>query len=125
MIKMNPAIKAQWVAALRSGEYAQATGHLRRDAGFCCLGVLTDIAVKAGVGKWVEGRDGGFEYPDGENGVRYTLLPNGVACWAGLPTDDVGCGPTVDIAGFVTQLADHNDSGRTFAQIADAIEAQL
>lgn len=52
---MNPAIKAQWVAALRSGEYVQGTGKLRKRTGynetdqFCCLGVLCDLAVKAGV----------------------------------------------------------------------------
>lgn len=53
---MNEAWKDKWVAALRSGKYTQTTGKLCREqaypgnkereaipAGFCCLGVLTDI----------------------------------------------------------------------------------
>ena len=47
---MKPEIQAEWVAALRSGEYKQGTGVLRSEANeFCCLGVLCDLAVKAGV----------------------------------------------------------------------------
>ena len=50
---MNKEVKQQWVAALRSGEYKQGKNALRRqyegeDAEFCCLGVLCDLAVKAG-----------------------------------------------------------------------------
>ena len=48
---MNPEVKKRWLAALRSGEYAQTTGKLHRldpdvfepndiPAGYCCLGVL-------------------------------------------------------------------------------------
>lgn len=41
---MNPEDKARWVAALRSGEYKQATGQLRtRDNKHCCLGVCLDV----------------------------------------------------------------------------------
>ena len=46
MEKMDPALKAQWVAALRSGQYTQGTGFLKRTAGsttYCCLGVLCEI----------------------------------------------------------------------------------
>lgn len=43
---------AQWIAALRSGEYPQAYGALRTIDGFCCLGVATDVAVKKGEGHW-------------------------------------------------------------------------
>ena len=32
-----------WIAALRSGNYPQATGCLRSDNGYCCLGVLADL----------------------------------------------------------------------------------
>ena len=46
---MHQEVKQQWVTALRSGEYAQGNGHLRKDDEYCCLGVLCDIAVKAAV----------------------------------------------------------------------------
>ena len=54
MLQMNPEIRALWAAALRSGEYVQTQGALsvRQEDGsyhHCCLGVLCDLAAKAGV----------------------------------------------------------------------------
>jgi hypothetical protein len=48
----------EWIAALRSGKYAQGTGGLRRlnrDGGdvYCCLGVLGDVVAKAAGCSWV------------------------------------------------------------------------
>lgn len=40
---MNPEIKAQWIAALRSGSYDQCIGRLTDGTGYCCLGVLREI----------------------------------------------------------------------------------
>ena len=38
---MNPTLKTQWTAALRSGEYMQGRGHFKtREGHYCCLGVL-------------------------------------------------------------------------------------
>lgn len=45
---MNPGIKAQWTAALRSGEFSQGRGYLNADNKFCCLGVLSELAYRAG-----------------------------------------------------------------------------
>lgn len=36
--------RRKWVEALRSGKYAQTRDNLRDDRGFCCLGVLADVA---------------------------------------------------------------------------------
>lgn len=36
--------RKKWVAALRSGEYAQCRGFLESDGSFCCLGVLSKLA---------------------------------------------------------------------------------
>ncbi len=36
--------KAEWIAALRSGKYKQARGKLKKDGGYCCLGVYCEIA---------------------------------------------------------------------------------
>ena len=38
--------RALWVKALRSGEYKQTTGQLRKDDGHCCLGVACDLYGK-------------------------------------------------------------------------------
>lgn len=42
---MDAAIKQKWVTALRSGDYLQARGALRKGKdGYCCLGVLCRVA---------------------------------------------------------------------------------
>ena len=51
---MKQEIKQQWITALRSGNYPQGRGYLRRidddgKEGYCCLGVLCELAVNAGV----------------------------------------------------------------------------
>lgn len=125
--RMNPEIKAKWVAALRSGEYRQGQANLRNRANeFCCLGVLCDLAAKEGLGAWdADRRDDAFVWPslDADLGYDVTLLPRGIAAWAGI---DAGLlGPNVEIRGTDDALACHNDDGRTFSEIAAAIEEQL
>lgn len=51
---MKKDIKDKWIAALRSGEYDQTKGVLRREddegrASYCCLGVLCELARLDGV----------------------------------------------------------------------------
>lgn len=59
MTKMNPEIKAKWVAALRSGDYEQGRGYLHR-GGFCCLGVACDLFIKE-TGRACWDGDGDFD----------------------------------------------------------------
>ena len=123
---MNPVIKAQWVSDLRSGEYEQGKGALNRRGKLCCLGVLCEQAVKAGVvGKEVDGE--GVYYGDFEASV----LPDRVREWAELP-DDVPFpnNPRVTLDdGGDASLAELNDGGtyeqHTFGEIADLIDAQF
>jgi hypothetical protein len=144
---MNPEIKAEWVAALRSGQYVQGTRQLRVVGAdgfttFCCLGVLCDLAAKRGLGAW-----GGLDFDAApaieqpwvdENSAspnsNNLVLPGAVAKWAGfsIEPDEVEFDPVVQIAGRSSRVSIHNDGGdsaevpaRTFAEIADAIEAQL
>jgi len=43
--KMDPELKQKWLDALRGGDYAQHRGELfDGTSGFCCLGVLADVA---------------------------------------------------------------------------------
>jgi hypothetical protein len=124
---VNEQVKQAWLAALRSGDYEQTKGALRKDDGYCCLGVLCDLAVQEGVvDEWV---DDGFE------GIAYYYfgigrsihdgdLPWPVMEWAGLtesnPLGGDNLGDSHDRG-----LAGYNDSGATFKQIADVIEARL
>ncbi len=124
---MNAEVKKKWVAALKSREYTQAQKRLREPdtSSYCCLGVLCDLYLKeTGEGKW--GLDGYFEV----NGVSDRgVPPPAVWEWAGLPDSN----PNVDLSsydldlttGYTESLANGNDAGLTFAQIADVIEAQL
>jgi hypothetical protein len=116
-LDMNPEIRAQWCAALRSGEYPQGRGGLHTvdeddREGYCCLGVLCDLAVAAGVISpphrgplWTF--DGSPDY-----------LPKRVEEWAGLQS----CNPAVSHDGHLDRLANLNDDGVSFAEIADLID---
>lgn len=114
---MDPAIKAKWVAALRSGEYKQELGQLRSPAGFCCLGVLCNLHAQAHP-KIAAQQTRKSAYM----GDSYSLPPP-VAKWARL-SSPLGH-EKILIGNSVVSLAEHNDEGRSFKQIADAIEAQL
>lgn len=117
---MNADVKAKWVAALRSGEYEQTRLRLRADDGFCCLGILCELAVVDGVIPpailptnyvcWAYGDD------------CTSNLPPAVQDWAGLTAP---LGDAVKIDGHLDALAVHNDAHVTFAVLADAIETQL
>jgi hypothetical protein len=109
---MNPEIKQKWVAALRSGEYKQTTGHLRDETGFCCLGVLCDLHAKENNGQW----------EDGHYLSTKDVLPDTVEKWAGV------LGPSPEVMeddDKKSMLSELNDGGMTFARIADLIEEQL
>lgn len=136
---MNPEIKAEWLAALRSGEFKQAQGVLQvRDTNaYCCLGVLCRIAVNHGVAKIInDEHTQAVVYADLDGTTRsHEILPHGVAKWAGLHTDpDVDtfqpedCDEDHDGDCDCTSwrsLAELNDGGSSFLQIAQYIEEQL
>ncbi len=95
---MDKELKAKWVAALRSGEYKQGKTFLRReDNSYCCLGVLLDVA---GVDrkKW--------------DGMCITPFKGGVG---NEYLDSCDASP----------LANMNDEGKPFTEIADYIEENL
>ena len=115
MSKINPDVKAMWVPALRSDKYKQTRGALRNSEGYCCLGVLCDLQDSSG---WQKRTHYG-DMHDGSGGIP----SESVRAWAGFPRGELP--PRVVIDGISERLDTHNDRGRTFAQIADAIEAQL
>ena len=68
----------KWIAALRSGQYKQARGSLRRtvgdfgeDTGYCCLGVLCDLS---GIGEWDKGNRYTGPWDDSDDSAT-TMLP--------------------------------------------------
>ena len=92
--------RKRWVAALRSGRYAQGRGWLRVKSGghtsYCCLGVLDEINRRPSVS-------------------TFNLLVRD-------PASDVGKAQRLGIAAQ-SDLSEMNDGGATFKKIADHIES--
>lgn len=108
---MNAKIKKLWVKALRSGKYKQGKTKLhygnQNGSKYCCLGVLSDLAVKNGVCS----RKKAFE--------RNETLNIPVCVWAGLDCDR---NPVVN----GNRISIFNDKKNfNFRQIADLIEKNL
>lgn len=98
---MKQEIAERWAGKLESGDYPQTTGALNRvvgdgdkPIGFCCLGVLCEIAVEDGIvsktlrspyadAMWY----GRGNSPSFEGSTAF--LPRDVYKWAGLNKDSV------------------------------------
>jgi hypothetical protein len=119
-LEMNPEIRARWVAALRSGDYAQTTGKLRNNEGFCCLGVLCDLAEREGlITSAIDDCDEGCR----DYGDERFDLPGVVIRWASLRSSPAIFADIDDTGPRDVPLAILNDDyGWDFARIADAIE---
>lgn len=146
-LKLKTAVKQLWLEGLRSGEFAQCPGKLADGrGGHCCLGVLSELAVQEGVlEKRVEEHT--FETFGGDRSTGQTVhygrylasnyLPREVAEWAFEPFDETSAhweNPRVNDPrpnnhplrdGNITDLANLNDEGLTFHEIADVIEKEL
>lgn len=121
---MNPEIKEQWVAALRSGDYPQGTGHLNYDGEFCCLGVLCELAAKAGVvGRTTNDSGIHVQYGDSLAGEDEEFPSDPILDWAELSTGN----PVLSDGHHLKLPASvwNDDEGASFAEIADMIEASL
>ncbi len=126
---MNEIIKSQWVAALRSGQYTQGRGALRRRSEYCCLGVLCElhrISTGAPADAWQrvhksDTSNSGLDPMEAYLGAT-DLLPAEVTEWAqvGSPNPDVGM-----LSNERCSLAKLNDSRVPFATIANLIERDL
>lgn len=138
---MKPEVKAVWTEALRSGTYPQTIfalcGTLDGTPAYCCLGVLCEIYRLQNPlsTRWGDGDE--FEIGDDGTGnpidSSYDMLPLTIQLWAGL---DSANGKFEASPNFVSpvkinpnfpgmSLVNLNDSGATFAQIADIIEREF
>lgn len=100
-------VKEKWLAALRSGEYKQCGGQLYNGYGYCCLGVLEMVTL------------GEVDcYPDSGDAMgmpgRISCKLMGVLFRAGHTAPAFSVGESF--------LAELNDTGTSFLEIADLIE---
>lgn len=120
---MNLRIKKRWIEALRSGKYSQTKNILRDDKGYCCLGVLCEVVL--GEDCWhvtTNLKDKPIYYSievlapndqDSEGIYEEVYLPEEVGKKAGLSREEQ------------EELAELNDDGKKFTEIADHIEETL
>jgi len=107
MEKLNPKVKKKWLAALKSGKYRKAKGHLKHHGRHCCLGVLCDLFDPAG---WEDHDYGGSTklYAG-----RDTTPPEEVIEWSGL----------TELA--LTRLMNANDETTGWGKVIQLIEEDL
>lgn len=95
---MDESIKAQWVSALRSGEYEQGKSYLCADGKYCCLGVLVHTQ-------------------DPDSPMLDDRRSNYI--WV-IEADTFQLSRSTQL-----KLSHMNDHGKSFEEIADHIEANL
>lgn len=112
--RQQKAHRKAWIKALRSGNYKQGRSHLHQGDNYCCLGVACELS---GLGNWTVSAwgEGVLDY-FGDHG----MMPEPVMEWLGLRGKLGSYGPPDK----KLYLADHNDNGKTFAEIADIIESE-
>lgn len=109
--------RIKWVEALRSGEYQQGKGNLRKGERFCCLGVACDV-FKAQIGvDWSNDQCGVFTFL-GERNVLPSAVQDCLALTAGGSLDK-----RVERRAVLWSLNDSLDY--SFDQIAQVIEDQF
>ena len=104
---MDPEVKAAWIEDLRSGKYKQTKYALQdSEGGYCCLGVLNSITLPRLGKKSCPVTESGYEFDEfvGEDVIENLLGFNAFAR---------------------IQLADLNDKGKSFSEIAVWIEKNL
>lgn len=115
---MKRDIAEQWAQALESGEYKQGLHylHLGRNGEhrFCCLGVLCELALKAGV-RMRTRKVFKTEHVTEYNGET-CYIPDVVQVWAGIKT-------CTGMYNNTSCLVGHNDTGTPFPEIAKIILA--
>jgi hypothetical protein len=113
-------VKNLWTEALRSGEYEQGIGRLSLNepsgkVRYCCLGVLCQVAIKAGIPVNVQTVEDGWGTPTTFYDGSTASLPASVIEWAGLGSEDPWIGEHC--------ASGWNDVyGATFNDIADLLD---
>lgn len=133
---MDAKIKADWIKALRSGEYEQGMGKLQANGKFCCLGVLCELAPNVHRVSTTVSGIGVYAASDTSDNREENYPPTAAWIWAGWTEKDpfvrTGFSQAPDGSAIANSgpfgnprrgqyLSNLNDAGFTFDQIADVI----
>ena len=118
-MKTKEQIREEWLQALESGAYKQTKDHLKKDNGFCCLGIACEVSKKE-LNLKIEEDDVklGIIYYSG----RSSTLPVRVIKYFGF-RDDIGKFDSM-IDGY-SSLAEMNDEGLSFKEIAKHVRGNV
>ena len=138
---MNSELKNEWITALRSGNYTQAVGSLKTveqgKVSHCCLGVLCEIALAKNI---IESSVRGVDTHYYGDEFEFAVLPHVVRDWAGIDQVNPIIILTPELKEKIAErsstirnmndipifsLAEFNDAGFTFNEIADLIDEHL
>jgi hypothetical protein len=131
---MREDIKQLWVDRLRSGQDRQGDGYLNRNGKKCCLGVLCEILVENQIPigpdnlileRYEPDQVGAVGYGfSGGHRANISVLPKEVAARLEMTNDGEfeKVDPIADEGYHEETLANLNDGGSTFEEIADIIE---
>ena len=138
---MKKDIKERWVAKLRDPNIKQTQGVLKKQIGdnefaYCCLGVLCEVAVEDGIlppSRLADKENDVVRQEivyDGKDHSSNTyaegsVLPYNVSVWAGLGGENNPFVPDPSESGLSTSLAEANDNGYSFLDIANLIERNI
>lgn len=107
---MDKEVKAEWVEALRSGEFEQGRQFLRTQGGeYCCLGVLSELSVRRHIIEMHTDKDGITQY-DG----YFSYLPEALRDLFSISSEETD---------ILMRMNDVDKS--SFEHIADWIEANM
>ena len=133
---MSPTTKAEWIAALRSGNYIQGQHRLARvgddnKVSHCCLGVLCELAGAPLMLDQFTCEIDGYYLPS--HGLQLRTIPledsHNVISDLSLNTmideDGYGSGDDgqPDYQTLMDKLMNMNDNGKSFDEIADYLES--
>ena len=124
-MKLKLEIKKRWIETLRSGTYLQGVGKLRQESEgkkyYCCLGVLTDICDVENKEKllyefnYLPSELYDMVYEDYNPSINENYNPSLISFNENWRNPRVG----------EYTLAELNDDGKSFSEIADLIEEYL
>jgi len=107
----------EWLTALESGKYKQITNALRKEEGFCCLGVACQLHSERNKGGgWMDHGDDAYTYLGSESSLLPSIIKEelNLHSISGFPENSIR---------KVSLVSLNDDEKKTFPEIAAIIRA--